>query len=398
MSAPPSAALAPPALPVALPDDRPPRRPARVRVLYTRYPHWAGHSGITQFARWLDPRWAAATLHGASDSDADLPLPPLGAERLRARLRAAVQRGGMEWYKLSDLAAELRALPGAVAGRVDVVHFLEGEHSAQYLPAVLRRLGSRGARWSPLRPARTVATFHQPPELLDRLVDPRVVRLFDHVTVVGPSQLDWFRAHLPAERVELILHGIDTTYWTPGEAPGSPGSPGRPAGALRCVTVGHWMRDWAGVRAVAERLADERGIEFHVVTAQPTAVDDLPNVVRHRGVADDVLRRLYQDADVLFLPLVESTANNALLEGIACGLPVVSTALESVRAYVPGGEAILVEGSDPARLADALLALRADPARRRTMGAQARARAESLAWPLVAPAYARMYARLAEGA
>jgi glycosyltransferase involved in cell wall biosynthesis len=216
------------------------------------------------------------------------------------------------------------------------------------------------------------------------------------VTVVGPSQLEWFRAVLPPERVELILHGIDTTYWRPraadGDVPDDADAPGR----LRCITVGHWLRDWEAIGAVARRLGGAGDVEFHVVTGRETGLEAHPNVVHHRGVDDDTLRRLYQSADVLFLPLTDSTANNALLEGIACGLPVVSTALESVRAYVPGEEAILVAGNAPEALAEALLALGADPARRLAMGRLARARAEALAWPAVAPAYAQRYARLAQ--
>jgi hypothetical protein len=44
----------------------------------------------------------------------------------------------MAWYKLSDLAAELRALGRCGTGDAEVVHFLDGEHGAQFLPMLLR--------------------------------------------------------------------------------------------------------------------------------------------------------------------------------------------------------------------------------------------------------------------
>jgi glycosyltransferase involved in cell wall biosynthesis len=351
--------------------------PIRVRALYTRYPHLGSYSGINQLVRHLDPAEYTVRLYGASDSDADLPLPHRGLERW---LRERVQRRGMAWYKLSDLAAEIRALPGCVLGRIDIVHFLDAEHSAQYLPAALRRCR--------LSRARTVATYHQPPELLGGLINEDVVATLDYVTVVSPEQLDYFRGFLPANRVEMILHGIDTAFFRPGTG-------SREGRIFRCITAGHWLRDWDAVRSVAAALASCRAIEFHVVTDRPTGLDDLANVTVHRNVDDAELVSLYQRSDVLFLPLTQSTANNSLMEGIACGLPVVSTKLRSVRAYVSEAEAILVERNDPSQLADAIVHLWRNPATRTAMGRCARARAEELSWVNMAREYQRIYAGLA---
>jgi glycosyltransferase involved in cell wall biosynthesis len=351
--------------------------PVRVRVVYTRYPHWGAHSGANQFVRYLDPAEYRVHVHASSDSDDDLPL---RHERLRELLRRRVRRGGMGWYKLSDLNAELRALPGCLVGGTRIVHFLDAEHSAQYLPAVLRR--ARVAR------GRTVATYHQPPELLDGLVSGHVVAELDHVTVVSPTQLDYFRQFLPADRVEVVPHGIDTDFFVPRAG-------ARDDGVFRCISVGHWLRDWDAVGAVARAFRGRRDVEFHVVTTHPTGLEGVENVIIHRGVSDDALARLYQQADVLFLPLTGATANNALLEGIASGLPVLSTDLPAVRAYLPGREAILTERGDVRTLSDALLYLRCDPDARVAMGASARARAEALSWRAVAPRIAGIYSRLA---
>ena len=47
----------------------------------------------------------------------------------RPLLRRLIARGGMRWYKLSDFNAELEAFLACLARRVDIVHFLDGEHS-----------------------------------------------------------------------------------------------------------------------------------------------------------------------------------------------------------------------------------------------------------------------------
>jgi glycosyltransferase involved in cell wall biosynthesis len=160
------------------------------------------------------------------------------------------------------------------------------------------------------------------------------------------------------------------------------------------MTVGHWLRDWTAVRAVAAELG---GIEFHVVTDRDTGLAGLSNVRTHSKVDDATLRSLYQQSDALFLPLTESTANNTLLEGIACGLPAITTDLPSVRAYLPGGEGFLIAGNDPVALGQALLRLAAEPELHAAMAASARARAEELSWANIALEHERIYARVLNG-
>jgi glycosyltransferase involved in cell wall biosynthesis len=350
----------------------------RVDIIRTRYPHWGAYSGIGQFLKYLDAERLIVTEFLVADGDDDFPL---GNPLLRRWLRRTVQRKGMAWYKLSDLCAEARALWRGVSGRVDIVHYLDGEHTAQYFPLVRDRAH---ASWP-----RLIATFHQPAHVLAGLVRPEVIRRVDHVTVVAPSQIEFFDRLLPHERIHSILHGVDTAFFRP--------SPHRARrDEFACVTVGHYLRDFVAVRRVAQRLAAEPDIRFHVVTSAATDLEDLPNVTVHRGLADDALRALYQASDVLFLPLLDCTANNALLEGLASGLPVITTDLPSVRAYTSGDEVVCVRGNDAKEFAIAITMLRGSPLRRERMGQVSRRRAEQLSWPKIAAEYTQLYEAVAK--
>lgn len=341
-------------------------------LLRTRYPHWSRHAVLNQTASALG-EFADVTERLVTDGDDDFPI---RAPYIRRALRAVTRLGGLKYYRLSDLAAEGSALRRIAQGRVDILHYLDGEHSALNVPALRPLVRARGAR--------TVATFHQPPELLEDLIPRRVVARLDLVHVVAPNQLEWFESIVGPDRVRCMLHPANVDFFRP--------SPHRPSGdVLRCITVGHWLRDFEAIGRVARSLGVHKDIHFDLVTSRDTGCESLANVTHHRNVSDDRLLELYQGAGLLFLPVHSATANNALMEGIACGLPVVSSDIPAMRAYLEGANALLVPGNDPSELAAAILRVRDDAELRETMGRHSRERAQSLSWPRLAPEYIRAY-------
>jgi glycosyltransferase involved in cell wall biosynthesis len=232
-----------------------------------------------------------------------------------------------------------------------------------------------------LSSVRTIATFHQPPNIAKDLLNHVLLRQLDQIVLVSPSQLAYFKQHVDEDRLHVILHGVDTDFFHPSSRPNA-------TQRIRCITAGHWLRDWDTFRAVASAMPQ---IGFDVVSDRIPILGDLSNVRVHSGIDDGALAELYRRADVLFLPLRQSTANNCLLEGIASGLPVVATDLEAVRAYLPDGEGILVASNRPQDFADALRRLQNDPGLRAAMGRRARVQAEALAWPRLVGKYERLY-------
>jgi len=120
----------------------------------------------------------------------------------------------------------------------------------------------------------------------------------------------------------------------------------------------------------------------------------LPGLVAHDDLPD-----LYRSADLFVLPAVHDPQGNVdglpnvILEALASGLPVVSTAISGIPLAVESGvEGILVPEQDRTALEDAIASLLRSPDRRARMGARARARAVSqLTWDQVAAAYRAAY-------
>jgi glycosyltransferase involved in cell wall biosynthesis len=101
------------------------------------------------------------------------------------------------------------------------------------------------------------------------------------------------------------------------------------------------------------------------------------------GLSDEQLLEEYRQAWVVLLPLIDATANNALLESMACSLPVVVSDVGGIRDYAGPECGALCPPRDVQAHAAATIELLLDSPRREAAGRAARARAEIGAWPMV---------------
>jgi teichuronic acid biosynthesis glycosyltransferase TuaC len=139
-----------------------------------------------------------------------------------------------------------------------------------------------------------------------------------------------------------------------------------------------------------------------VVVGQGPERLNLEQRARERGVADRVtfagaipnedLVRWYSAADVLVLASQREGWPNVLLEAMACGTPVVATAVGAAGEIVEGHVGLLVADRSAASLAAALNRLLADPPSRTAV----RTHAESFAWQDTSEAQLSLFRRLAQ--
>jgi phosphatidylinositol alpha-mannosyltransferase len=85
-----------------------------------------------------------------------------------------------------------------------------------------------------------------------------------------------------------------------------------------------------------------------------------------------------------------------LTEAFACATPVIASDIDGYREVMSAESGLMVPPDDPAALADAVVALLADEARRRRLGDGARKRAERYSWNDIARRLLSIYERLAD--
>jgi glycosyltransferase involved in cell wall biosynthesis len=211
----------------------------------------------------------------------------------------------------------------------------------------------------------------------------------------------------PKQKIDIIPNGVDTQRFVPASAKSesaSVPSKTRDAGMLRLTLGASRITDRKGIKYLIEAMdALKTDIPFVLtVIGEGNAKARLERMVKDRGLTSriDFAGRVpreetlayYREADIFVLPSLNEGMSNAMLEALACGLPVITTrtggAAELVREGVNG---FLVKQGDADDLARALRTLAQDAALRKRMGAKSRLVAESMSWASVATRSVRMY-------
>jgi len=125
-----------------------------------------------------------------------------------------------------------------------------------------------------------------------------------------------------------------------------------------------------------------------VQRAGQAGVDDIVEL-DDRYLDTGELAELVHQADVVLLPYDsrEQVTSGVLIEAIAAGRPVVSTAFPHAIELLADGTGIVVPQRDPAALEVALRRVLAEPGLAGGMAAQAARKAPELLWPAVADRY-----------
>lgn len=189
---------------------------------------------------------------------------------------------------------------------------------------------------------------------------------------------------LPPERTRLVRgSGVDVSRFSPLP---------EPEGTFTAAAVCRLLGD-KGIYDLLEaaRILRSRGTAMRLLLAGP--IDPLnPSAVtraevegwQKEGLAEwlgptEDVREVWSRAHVAVLPSHREGLPKALVEAAACGRPIVTTDTTGCREVVDAGvSGLLVPPRDPAALALALDRLSTRRNLRRTMGAAARARAETL--------------------
>lgn len=198
---------------------------------------------------------------------------------------------------------------------------------------------------------------------------------------------------IPAAQIGVVPSGIDIAYWERLAA----SEPRESDGATILCVARQYPR-----KHVADLLHALPLVRQAVPAAHAVIIGDGPEHQALRRLAiqlelgpaarflgalpdDDTVARWYRHADLFCLPSVQEAFGIVFAEAMVSGLPVVSTTAAAIPEVVPHGKAgLLVPPGNVAALAEALIMLLQNPARRAELGTYGREHVRQYDWDRVA--------------
>jgi len=346
---------------------------------------WMGkHSGYDLLCSAITDLTSQNTYHSIWQNP-DQPLPK-GITRILRRLTREVKCSPT--YDLTSTYAEIQLFLKAWRQKSEIVHITYVENQLGIIPG-----------WRKYLSGKIVGTAHQPPSWWRlRHKFPESVSALDALIVPARSQIDYFEQYLPG-RVFYVPHGIDTDFFCP-RADLNQSSPD-----LRCVYVGIHLRDIGTLAKIVDRvLVAKPNVHFDLVVPRRNRNYKDPSQMKlarhkqvhwHTDLSDEELRNLYQNAKMLVLPLFDCTTNNAVLEALACGLPIVSNNVGGMPDYTNSSFASLFPIEDFEGMTNAIIDLLDNPKKCTDKGNKAREYAINyFQWSTVAAQTYEIYEKL----
>ncbi len=202
---------------------------------------------------------------------------------------------------------------------------------------------------------------------------------------------------LPSVEIDVIPNGIDPERFFP--APEQPDA--ECSGPLRLLTVGRLSTTKRLPLLIeAVELLGKEGCPVHLTIVGGGALESQlrqtldekklhsVTLVGRRG--SEQMPETYRSHDLLVSASAQEGMSNSMLEAMASGLPIVTTACEGVDELI-ADNGIVVNAAGPAELAQAIRMLAENPSKRKTMAVAARTRASLFSWSGAADQYIEQY-------
>jgi glycosyltransferase involved in cell wall biosynthesis len=350
---------------------------AEVLALRERFAHMSAVSGYDAL---FDHLPSAIKLHSVFCNFKKMYARGLG----RLLQKTAKLANGSGFYNAQSVEAEMRLVISALRHKPSLIHYSYGEPYLGFTGLL------KTAFSGPV-----VVTNHQPVSWWKQ--NQYFLKKYSHVEqaiCLDEYARDYFNSLLPGKAV-YIPHGVSTDFYHPMV------NGVKKDGIFRIVFAGRYLRDTATLAKVVKNIsASSIPVHFDMVYSGKAslrgtpleALKDVSAITWHTSVPETELRHIYQRADCCLIPLLDCSANNAILEAMACGLPIISTDLQAIHSYLDNSMALLGRQHNSEDLCSMIQLLYENENLRVQMGQNARSKAEnSFSWQSVAGQTAALF-------
>lgn len=337
--------------------------------LFNKMPRYGKHSGYEQL-----PSYVQALCPGTKTV---IPQNSL-TNRIIGKLYSLYR--GWPGRNQPDAAAELALSMAWRTTTQSVAHILYAEYHLMYLEG-----------WTKC-PSNLIATIHEPPSRWQPSQIEQLRRLSSAI-VLYQRDIQFFENLIGKGNVHYIAHGVDTEFFRPADT----------IDKHRILFAGVHLRNNSMLRRVLLRLAEKHSsLKFELVVnnigradKDIAALANHPSITWHHEISDNELRQLYQQCNLLLLPMKDSGANNSIVEALASGLPIATTDCGGIADYGGGSIYPVVDNDDDEKMIELVEQYLDRSDWRAEISRNCRQFAETkLAWPIAAQEHMRVYQSL----
>jgi L-malate glycosyltransferase len=194
----------------------------------------------------------------------------------------------------------------------------------------------------------------------------------------------------PKQKISIIHNGIDIQEFKPVEKKKLKKE------KITLISTGRLI-ERKGYKYLIEAISGLRNVSLQLI-GEGNLMDELKlqakgansNVNFLGKVKHEKIAEFLRDADIFVLPSLNEGMSNSILEGMACGLPIITTDTGGSKELIDGN-GFIVEKSSSEDLRDAVNRYLEDLSLIEKHGKKSRKIAEEMSWGKVAKDYLKMY-------
>ncbi|MCF6366607.1 MAG: glycosyltransferase family 4 protein [Bacteroidales bacterium] len=209
------------------------------------------------------------------------------------------------------------------------------------------------------------------------------------------TEKDMIKAINPKLKIKIIYNGVDTEKFIPAEK--------QPTDTLRIICPARLIKR-KGQYTLIEAISNlkKEGIKIKVeLIGEGDEKEAYIKFAKEKGVSDQIvfsgyiprknMPNKYQNANVFVLPSYNEGMSNALLEAMACGLPVVVTNVGGTKELVDESNGFIFNPGDVIALTKILKQLSGNIKQIDKLGQNSRLKAEQFNWENIANKYPELF-------
>jgi glycosyltransferase involved in cell wall biosynthesis len=248
-------------------------------------------------------------------------------------------------------------------------------------------------RWNEA-PRNIIGTIHHPiGRKYPRLMEENLKRVSSAI-VMYRDGVEYFEKYIGKGRVKFIPYGVDTDFFHPAHDINS--------GPRRLFFTGQNGRNLNMLKRVILNLSKKyKDLIFDLLVPgsiknnELKELSGLQQVKWYADISENKVRQLYQGSYLLLMPVENSGVNTAIVEALACGLPIVTSDVGGIRDYGGGSVYSVIASEDDDAMVELVERYLNSESLRDETGKKCRAFAEqSLSWSLIAQQHLTAYKEL----